>query len=99
MVLPSFLSTAAATTSIRTLLAIFGGYAFTYACTAVLARLLPVSDASAVIIATLLSFVIYTLFILWAFAVHSLKKLALVNALALPLYPVGFWPSISGALI
>ena len=48
--------------------ALLGGYAFSYAASACLARLLPLSPADAVIVATLPAFIFYTGAILWAFA-------------------------------
>lgn len=82
----------------RTLLAILGGYLFTYTATAALARLLPVGRYDAVVISTLLSFAFYTAFILWAYAVHSLRRLALGVALSLPLAVIGFWPHLMEVL-
>lgn len=82
----------------RTLLAILGGYLFTYTSTAALARLLPVDRYDATLVSTLLSFAVYTVFILWAYAVHSLRRLALGVALSLPLAVIGFWPQLMGAL-
>jgi hypothetical protein len=79
---------------LRTLLALLGGYLFTYTATAALARLLPVGRYDAVVIASLLSFAVYTAFILWAYAVHSLSRLALAVALSLPLALIGFWPQL-----
>lgn len=78
----------------RLLAAVLGGYLFTYGFTAALARLLPVERPDAVLVSTLLSFTLYTAFILWAFAVHSLRKLALGVALSLPLALIGFWPQL-----
>ena len=52
----------------RTLAALVGGYVFTYAFTAALARLLPLDNVDSMVVASLLSFVIYTFAILWAFA-------------------------------
>lgn len=78
----------------RLLAAVLGGYLFTYCFTAALARLLPGERADAVLVSTLLSFALYTVFILWAFAVHSLRKLVLGVALSLPLALIGFWPQL-----
>lgn len=80
----------------RTLLAILGGYLFTYTATAALARLLPLDRYDAAMVSTLLSFVLYTVFILWAYAVHSLWRLAAGVALSLPLAVIGFWPQLVG---
>ncbi|WDY59643.1 iron transporter [Pseudomonas sp. PSKL.D1] len=72
--------------------ALFGGYAFSYAATACLARLLPVSPADAVIISTLLAFIFYTIAILWAFASRDALRAWAPVAVAAPLMLVGFWP-------
>jgi hypothetical protein len=72
--------------------ALLGGYCFTYAFTAALARLLPLDKVDALVVASLLSFLIYTLAILWAFTCRSTRKAWAGMALALPLSIVGFWP-------
>lgn len=79
---------------LRTVLAILGGYAFTYAATAALARLLPLARIDAVVVATLLSFVLYLAFILWVFAAHSLRRVLMALATGLPLAAIGFWPQL-----
>lgn len=76
----------------RILLAILGGYAFTYAFTAALARLLPLARVDALVTASLLSFVVYLIFVLWAFAAASLRRVALVVATGIPLTLIGFGP-------
>lgn len=96
MPLPSLFRSAAARVLARLLLAVCGGYAVTYAFTAALARLLPLPAVDAAIIATLLSFVVYPLFVLWVFACQQPRQLLLGTALALPLYVIGFWPQLSG---
>ncbi len=53
--------------TMRSALAILGGYAFTYAFTAALARLLPLPAADALVVATLPAFLVYTIAILWGF--------------------------------
>ncbi|EXF42956.1 putative iron uptake protein [Pseudomonas sp. BAY1663] len=78
----------------RTALAIFGGYAFSYGFTAALARLLPMARVDAAVVATLLSFVIYLLFILWAFSARSLRRVLIGVLSALPLAAIGFWPQL-----
>ncbi|WP_417780180.1 iron transporter [Stutzerimonas xanthomarina] len=78
--------------AIRTALAILGGYAFTYAFTAALAQLLPVDRVDALTTASLLSFVVYLVFILWAFAAASLRRVLIGLGAALPLLAIGFWP-------
>ena len=76
--------------------AILGGYGFTYAFTAALARLLPLDKADALISATLLSFTVYTGAILWAFACRSATRAWAGLALSLPLAAIGFWPQLTG---
>mgnify|MGYP003583084003 FL=1 len=76
--------------------AILGGYAFTYAATAALARLLPLDKVHALISATLLSFALYTGAILWAFACRSATRAWAGLALGLPLAAIGFWPQLMG---
>lgn len=85
---------AAWSTISRITAALLGGYLFTYAFTAALARLLPLDKVDALVTASLLSFLIYTLAILWVFACHSAAKAWAGLALALPLGVVGFWPQL-----
>lgn len=80
--------------AMRTVLAILGGYAFTYAFTAALARLLPLAPVDALIVATLPSYLVYTAAILWAFAARSLRRAWYGALLALPLALIGFWPQL-----
>lgn len=72
--------------------ALLGGYLFTYAFTAALARLLPLDKVDALVTASLLSFAVYTLAILWSFACRSARRAWAGMALALPLSAIGFWP-------
>ncbi|MFJ3073446.1 MULTISPECIES: iron transporter [Pseudomonas] len=76
----------------RSAAALLGGYAFSYAATACLARLLPLADRDAVIVATLPAFIFYTLAILWAFASRDALRAWAPLAVAVPLALVGFWP-------
>ncbi|HEN8712523.1 MULTISPECIES: hypothetical protein [Pseudomonas] len=76
----------------RSSAALLGGYALSYAATACLARLLPLSPADAVIVATLPAFIFYTAAILWAFASRDAVRAWLPLALAVPLALIGFWP-------
>ena len=80
----------------RSSAALLGGYAFSYAATACLARLLPLllplPPSDAVIVATLPTFVFYTLAILWAFASRDALRAWAPLAVAAPLALVGFWP-------
>ncbi|MGK9064509.1 iron transporter [Stutzerimonas chloritidismutans] len=84
--------------AVRTALAIFGGYAFTYAFTAALARVLPIGPMDALTIASLLSFVVYLTFILWAFAAASLRRVLIGVCVSLPLAAIGFWPQLVEAI-
>ncbi len=56
----------------RTLAAVFGGYALAACATTALALWLPAAPATAVITGNLLSFLIYTVAVLWAFATTHL---------------------------
>ncbi|MBE7373386.1 iron transporter [Pseudomonas lopnurensis] len=78
----------------RILAAVLGGYLFTYAFTAALARLLPLAKVDALVVATLASFLVYTLAILWAFGCRSARRAWAGLALALPLAVIGFWPQL-----
>ena len=78
----------------RTLLALLGGYAFTYAFTAALAQWLPLDPVDAVTAASLLSFVVYLTFVLWTFAAASLRRVLIGAGLAIPLAVIGFWPQL-----
>lgn len=85
-------------TAARTALAVLGGYAFTYAFTAALARLLPVDRVDALTTASLLSFVVYLVFILWAFAAASLRRVLVGLSAAVPLAAIGFGPQLLEAV-
>lgn len=74
--------------------ALLGGYLFTYAFTAAMARLLPLDKVDALIAASLASFLIYTLAILWAFGCRSACRAWAGMALAVPLAMIGFWPQL-----
>lgn len=76
----------------RIVAALIGGYLFTYAFTAALARLLPMDKVDALVVASLPSFLIYTLAILWTFACRNAWRAWAGMALALPLAAIGFWP-------
>lgn len=78
----------------RTGAALLGGYAFTYACVACLARMLPLDRVDALLVASLPMFVIYTLAVLWAFAARDAWRAWLCVPLALPLLLIGFWPQL-----
>ncbi|MGF6391904.1 iron transporter [Pseudomonas plecoglossicida] len=78
----------------RSSAALLGGYAFSYAATACLARLLPLSPGDAVIVATLPAFIFYTAAILWAFACRDALRAWAPLAVAIPLALIGFWPQV-----
>ncbi|BDX18278.1 hypothetical protein MFKK_10880 [Halopseudomonas aestusnigri] len=75
----------------RLLLAVPGGYLFAYSVTAALARLLPLERVDALISATLLSFAVYTLFVLWVFA-RPLRRALWALPVTLVLLLIGFGP-------
>ncbi len=75
----------------RIVLAVAGGYLFTYGFTAALARLLPLERVDALIGATLLSFAVYTLFVLWVFA-RPLRRALWALPVTLVLLLIGFGP-------
>lgn len=79
----------------RILLAVVGGYALTYCATAALARLLPFERIDAAISATLLSFALYTFYVLWVYAVPLRRGLLSLLALV-PLALIGFGPNWFG---
>lgn len=83
----------------RILLAVVGGYALTYAFSAALARVLPMAATEAVVISALLSFVVYLVFILWAFAEQQVLRVAYSMALIIPLAVIGFWPQLMERLV
>ncbi len=58
----------------RTVAAVFGGYALAACATTALALWLPAAPATAVITANLLSFLIYTVAVLWAFATRNATR-------------------------
>ncbi|MFJ7884493.1 iron transporter [Pseudomonas sp. NPDC096917] len=76
----------------RTLAAMVGGYVFTYAFTAALAQLLPLDNVDSLLVASLLSFAIYTCAILWAFIARHQWSAWMGAVLAVPLAAIGFWP-------
>jgi uncharacterized protein DUF3649 len=54
--------------------AAFGGYTLTAAFTVALAKVLPLARVDAVIVATLVSFIIFALAIMWAFAARNAMR-------------------------
>lgn len=82
----------------RVVAAALGGYGLIYAFTACVTLLLPLSKSEAALTATMLSFVLYTGAILWAFAASTprrawiglLAPAAICSAIAAPLaWPLG----------
>ena len=78
----------------RSAAALLGGYALSYAASACLARVLPLSAADAIIVATLPAFIFYTVAIVWAFACRDALRAWAPLALAAPLALIGFWPQV-----
>jgi hypothetical protein len=78
----------------RAAAALLGGYAFSYAATACLARLLPMSAVDAAIVASLPSFAFYTGAFIWAFASRDVLRAWAPAVLAGPLAVIGFWPQV-----
>lgn len=76
----------------RAAAALLGGYAFSYAVTAFIARVLPMSPAEAVMVATLPAFAFYTGAMIWAFASRDALRAWAPAALACPLALFAFWP-------
>ena len=81
----------------RGLAAVLGGYALTSAASTLLALLWPLPLAEAVAASTMLSFVLYTLIIIWVFASQRLRTIwlgllaatALCTLLSWALLPAG----------
>lgn len=91
------LSSSARVLAARCLLAVLGGYLFTYTASAALARLLPLKPVDAVVVSALLGFLIYLGFIIWSFAAERVARVALSLLLAVPFALIGFWPQLLGA--
>jgi len=60
--------------SLQALAAIFGGYLLASACTLFLSAILPLSKTEAVITASLFSFVVYPIAIIWVYAKQDVKR-------------------------
>lgn len=58
----------------RVAAAMLGGYALTSAATVLVSLLWPIPQAQAVMAATMLSFTVYALVIIWAFHAASIKR-------------------------
>src|SRR5690606_22760089 len=58
----------------RVAAAALGGYALASACTVLLALLWPLPKAQALLSATMLSFVVYTVAVVWVFATRSVRR-------------------------
>lgn len=87
-----------ANVSSRIVAAALGGYGLSYAFTACLTLLLPFSKSEAALTATMVSFILYTGAILWAFAASTPRRAwiglvvpaAICAAIAVPLvWPLG----------
>lgn len=59
--------------ALRVLAAVIGGYALTSAFTVLLALLLPLPQAQAVAVSTLINFLLYAVLILWIFSTRQLR--------------------------
>ncbi|GJE57133.1 iron transporter [Methylobacterium thuringiense] len=75
----------------RVLLAIVGGYALAALATAVLSLTLPLEPAEAVTAATLLSFTVMAVVVLFVFAARSLRVATLWLALPVGALSLGLW--------
>lgn len=76
-------------TTLRSLLAIFGGYWLAALAAATLALALPLPRADAVMAAVMLAFVVYLLAAIWAFAAATLARA--FAGLLLPAAVLGLW--------
>lgn len=75
----------------RVVLALVGGYALAALATAVLSLTLPLEPAEAVTAATLLSFGVMAIAVLFVFAARSLRLAALGLALPVGALSLGLW--------
>ena len=83
----------------RILAAVIGGYALTAALSVLLALLLPVSRSEATLAATMLSFILYAVVVLWVFATSSATRAWLgLLVTALPLWLLCWWLMPGAAL-
>ena len=80
----------------RVLAAVFGGYGFTWAAMAALAKVLPLARFDAVMLVSMLSFFLYALVAIWVFAARTLVQVWLGVSLALPLALFAFWAELGG---
>jgi len=76
----SFLSRPALVLILRVLLAVAGGYFATTAVGIAFSRLYPGSLAEGSMAASIASFAIYSVVIIWCFATHALRRTAIVLA-------------------
>ena len=81
----------------RVLAAVVGGYALTSAATVLLALVWPLPQAQAVLASTMLSFTLYTVVIVWIFAVKRLRTLWLGLFIATAVCAGLSWLLLSGA--
>ncbi|XOZ32795.1 hypothetical protein ACMDCT_11290 [Halomonadaceae bacterium KBTZ08] len=81
----------------RVLAAVIGGYTLTSAITVLLALVWPLPRAEAVAAATLLSFALYAVVILWIFSAQNLRTVWGVLILATGASSVLAWALLPGA--
>jgi hypothetical protein len=67
--------------AVRCLTAIFGGYFVTYAAMFALARLLPLTRADAVLLTSMLAFLLAPALLVWIFAARSTGRMLVLLAL------------------
>ncbi|RIV80915.1 iron transporter [Aurantiacibacter xanthus] len=79
------------TVASRVAAAALGGYALTSAATVVLTLLWPLPKAQALLAASMLSFVLYTIVVLWAFHCRSLRRVWTVMALGTAMLALAAW--------
>lgn len=80
----------------RVFIAAIGGYALTSAATIFLALVWPLPKAQAVMAATLLSFTLYAVVVIWAFSVASVKRVWLWIVLTTAVLSLVNWIMLSG---
>ncbi|MCB5363411.1 iron transporter [Pusillimonas sp. CC-YST705] len=62
--------------AVRTVLAIFAGYALSALSAACLSLYLPLARAEAVMVATMLAFLIYAILVIWAYSTARVGRMA-----------------------
>jgi len=89
--LATILGTPAQLIASRVVAAILGGYIFASIVALLLARILPVPAADALMVALLMSFLLYALAVLWVFAARTASLAWLGLALPALLFGVTAW--------